>query len=139
MSMEYLFIYLLQIIECIEVIKIIFYIFTMTLILFYIVLGLSTDFKYEQYNGSSYIEFLDMTTKSVATVSRFCKKWILFCLILCLAFALIPSKQTFLLFGGVYYGKKTYQQISTNKRLEKVKTIIDLELDKMIKDLSNDN
>jgi hypothetical protein len=63
-------------------------------------------------------------------VSSFCL-WILF--------ALMPTKDTLLLLGGTYYGKKAIKQVATSEKLQKIDTIINLELDKRIKELKNAN
>lgn len=49
----------------------------------------------------------------------------------------IPTKQTLLFFGGVYLGKNAIKQIATSEKLKKLDTIINLELDNRIKELSN--
>lgn len=134
--MEYLFIFLLQFLDSIKVIATLVFCFTFIMLIFYVLLGCLTKFQYTKYDGGNY---MDISEETGVNASKFLQKWLPKFLVLCFIFILVPSKQTLLLFGGVYYGKKTYQQITTNKRLEKVKTIIDLELDKMIKDLSNDN
>ena len=52
---------------------------------------------------------------------------------------IVPTKQTMLLIGGTYLGKKAVKQVITDKKLEKVNTIIELELDKRIKELQDVN
>ena len=52
---------------------------------------------------------------------------------------LAPTKQTLLLMGGTYYGKKAVNAVVTSDKLQKVNTIIDLQLDKYIKDLQKGN
>ena len=47
----------------------------------------------------------------------------------------IPTKQTLLLMGGMYLGKKTVNTVITDEKIKKVDTIINLELDKRIKEL----
>ena len=51
---------------------------------------------------------------------------------------LAPTKQTLLLMGGTYYGKKAVNAVVTSDKLQKVNTIIDLQLDKYIKDLTKE-
>lgn len=51
---------------------------------------------------------------------------------------LAPTKQTLLLMGGTYYGKKAVNAVVTSNKLQKVNTIIDLQLDKYIKELTNE-
>ena len=47
----------------------------------------------------------------------------------------IPTKQTLLLIGGTYIGKKAVNQVVTDEKIKKIDTIINLELDKRIKEL----
>ena len=47
----------------------------------------------------------------------------------------IPTKQTLLLMGGMYLGKKAVNTVITDEKIKKVDTIINLELDKRIKEL----
>ena len=56
-------------------------------------------------------------------------------LIIVIICSLLPTKETLLLIGGTYLGKKAVNQVVTSDKLEKVNTIIDLQLDKYIKDL----
>ena len=50
----------------------------------------------------------------------------------------IPTKQTLLLMGGMYLGKKTVNTVITDEKIKKVDTIINLELDKRIKELKSE-
>lgn len=47
----------------------------------------------------------------------------------------IPTKQTLLLMGSTYLGKKAVNAVITNEKIKKVDTIINLQLDKYIKEL----
>ena len=47
----------------------------------------------------------------------------------------IPTKQTLLLMGGTYLGKKAINAVVTDEKIKKVDTIINLQLDKYIKEL----
>ena len=67
--------------------------------------------------------------------ANFAKKYAGGFLVLSLILFLFPTKQTLLLLGGTYYGKKAVKQIVTDKKIEKINTIIELELDKRIKEL----
>lgn len=51
----------------------------------------------------------------------------------------IPTKQTLLLLGGTYLGKKAVKQVVTDEKIKKIDTIINLELDKKIKELKGAN
>lgn len=48
---------------------------------------------------------------------------------------IIPTKQTLLLMGGTYLGKKAVNAVITDEKIKKVDTIINLQLDKYIKEL----
>ena len=52
---------------------------------------------------------------------------------------ILPTKQTLLLVGGTYLGKKAVNKVITSDKLNKVNTIIELELDKRIKELKGGN
>lgn len=128
--MEYLFIYLLQIFDYFEYITTGVWFFTLSLFLVYITLGFMTKFQHTKYDGGNYC---DISQEAGVAASKFCQKWLPITITISLFFVLIPTKQTLLLLGGTYYGKKAYQRISTNNKIEKINTIIDLELDKIIK------
>lgn len=51
----------------------------------------------------------------------------------------IPTKQTLLLLSGTYLGKKAVKQVVTDEKIKKIDTIINLELDKKIKELKGAN
>lgn len=51
----------------------------------------------------------------------------------------IPCKQTLLLMGGTYLGKRAVNEVVNSDKLEKINTIIDLQLDKYIKELKGNN
>lgn len=51
----------------------------------------------------------------------------------------IPTKQTLLLMGGTYLGKKAVNAVVTDEKIKKVDTIINLQLDKYIKELQANN
>lgn len=52
---------------------------------------------------------------------------------------IIPTKQTLLLMGGTYLGKKAVNAVVTDEKIKKVDTIINLQLDKYIKELQGQN
>lgn len=131
--MEYIFIYLLQIFNLVDLLFAFLCITDIGLIIFWLILGFCTRFEYTNYknNGS----YCDLTTETGQNGSKLCKKLIPIMLIITFFVAIIPSRQTLLLMGGTYLGKKAVKQIITDKKLEKVNTIIELELDKRIKEL----
>lgn len=50
---------------------------------------------------------------------------------------IIPTKQTLLLMGGTYLGKKAITTVATDEKLKKVDKIINLQLDKYIKEFED--
>ena len=69
---------------------------------------------------------------------RSIKKFYITCIIILITVSLIPTKQTLLLVGGTYMGKKAINTVVTSEKLKKVDTIINLELDKRIKELKGE-
>ena len=132
--MEYVFIYLLQIFEIVDTIQQSLFIFSIISIIFVILLGFLTKFQYSNYESTSYID--DLSTEQGQSCSKFCKKAIPLLLIITVLFCLMPTKQTLLLMSGVYYGKSAVAQITKSEKIKKVNTIIDLELDRLIKELN---
>lgn len=130
--MEYIFIYLLQIFNLFDFLFGCLCIADIGLIIFWLILGFCTRFEYTNYknNGS----YTDITTETGQNGSKICKK-IPIMLIITFFVAIIPSRQTLLLIGGTYLGKKAVKQVITDKKIEKINTIIELELDKRIKEL----
>ena len=63
------------------------------------------------------------------------KKFLIFLIVTPLILFLLPTKQTMLLIGGTYLGKRAVSAVATSDKLEKINTIIDLQLDKYIKEL----
>lgn len=121
--MEYVFIYLLQLFDTLEYIKI-----TTGVILFigaaFYVMG-----KCTYISNENYYKDLKLMYEKVLN-----KVFMLF-LSVFLITLFVPTRNTLLLMGGTYYGKKAVKQIVTDKKIEKVNTIIELELDKRIKEL----
>lgn len=118
--MEYLFIYGLQFADAISVIK---NILTALLI--------------------AYIVLTVVTLQEIRPDDEDLKKWwnlwikkiLIFLIVTPLILFLLPTKQTMLLIGGTYLGKKAVSAVATSDKLEKINTIIDLQLDKYIKEL----
>lgn len=125
--MEYIFIYLLQVFDNIEILKI-----TSGVILavggaFYLI-GKCQYMSDEKY----YAELKNIYNKVLDKIFYILLAIFIFGMI-------VPTKQTMLLIGGTYLGKKAVKQVITDKKLEKVNTIIELELDKRIKELQDLN
>lgn len=66
---------------------------------------------------------------------KFVKKLTIICASLFVFISFIPTKQTLLLMGGTYLGKKAVNEVVQSDKMEKINTIIDLQLDKYIKEL----
>ena len=133
--MEYLFIYLLQILHYIDIIKGVFLFLLIIGIISFIVLGFLTGFQYENHEQDGYGQITQNVAKSA---TKFFKNTIITFSILFLITALIPSQQMLVLMGATYYGKKAVTAMSDSKKLEKISTIIDLKLDSYIKDLQEE-
>ena len=128
--MEYLFIYLLQIADSLFYLQ----------LFIYILLGISIFawvFYYMIIDTISYYNSEKTTRKK--RLIRSIKKFYITCISILIIVSFIPTKQTLLLVGGTYLGKKAVNTIITDKKIEKVNTIIELELDKRIKELKGGN
>ena len=116
--MEYLFIYLLQLTDLIGFSKILLFVlmgFGIMSIPF--VAELSTEERFEKY-WDNLFDVLKVMLISLI---------ILF---------ILPTRQTLLLCGGVAVGKTAIDKISKSTYYEKVTKIIELELDKKVKEYS---
>ena len=54
--------------------------------------------------------------------------------ILWLLVVFFPSERTLIMSGGVFLGKTVYSKVTTSEKMQKVNTLIDLQLDKLIKE-----
>ena len=124
--MEYLFIYCLQLFDFLH--NAMFFLFFSTvvgIVVYFIAMSFRSDCMLN--SDIAFNKILCKISKNTAIIS----------LILFILFALTPTKNTLLLVGGTYYGKKAVKQVVTSDKLQKVDTIINLELDKRIKELKN--
>ena len=126
--MEYLFIYLLQMADNLSNLQDFIYVLLGISIFAYICI-------YIMIVSDSYYEEKLRQKRLVRSI----KKFYITCIIILITVSLIPTKQTLLLVGGTYLGKKAINTVITDKKIEKVNTIIELELDKRIKDLKGGN
>lgn len=115
--MEYLFIYGLQMANLVMVLAV------GLLIIIPLVLGFATVFL------SGDLEELQNSW------DKWMKKTLITSLITSLVLLALPTKQTLLLMGGTYLGKRAVNEVVNSDKLEKINTIIDLQLDKYIKEL----
>ena len=116
--MEYLFIYGLQMARILDGC---FAIIASILLVTTFILVMSYAFK---TNDDDYVKSFKDTRKTSIIL-----------LALTIALGLFPSEKTLLFMGATYLGKKAVNQVVTSDKLEKVNTIIDLQLDKYIKEL----
>lgn len=128
--MEYLFIYLLQIADSLFNLQ--FFIYTLLGITIF-----AWILSYMMLDTSSYYDSEKSTRKK--RLVRSIKKFYITCISILIIVSFIPTKQTLLLVGGTYLGKKAINTVITDKKIEKVNTIIELELDKRIKELKGGN
>lgn len=134
--MEYLFIYLLQLADSITAILAASICVTLisgvgSLISYF---AISTDYPYPH-------DVEERETQLNTMFVPFKKMFIVSTVIMVLV-GLIPTKNTLLLMGGTYLGKKAVNAVVTDEKIKKVNTIIELELDRRIKELqtgSKDN
>ena len=117
-TMEYLFIYGLQLADILKLISEI-----LISLLIIVIVGMVPAFIYkdEDANAKKWFDIL--------------RKIFIVLLIIVILSVLAPTKQTLLLMGGAYYGKKAVNAVVTSDKLQKVNTIIDLQLDRYIKEL----
>ena len=129
--MEYWLIYLLQLMGMLEAINILCGLLFVLSGIALIIMGFLTRFTYEKFEPNYY----DISKDTAICGSKIIKKTciISFCLALVLSF--IPTKQTTLMLGGMYLGKKVVSTVVTDEKVKKIDTIINLELDKRIKEL----
>ena len=126
--MEYLFIYLLQMAESLKNLQEFIYMLLAISIFAYIAI-------YIMIISDSYYDEKLRQKRLVKSAKNF----YINCIIVLIIASFIPTKQTLLLVGGTYMGKKAINTVVTSEKLKKVDTIINLELDKRIKELKGSN
>ena len=125
--MEYLFIYLLQLADAITAIQFASIVAT----IFSGVGSLITYFTISTDCGDDVEEQETLLNKIFVPF----KKMFIISTVIMVLIGLIPTKNTLLLMGGTYLGKKAINAVVTDTKIQKVNTIIELELDKRIKEL----
>lgn len=126
--MEYLFIYGLQMASRIDAMSTTGLVLSIAMIIITVVYFAEESWRITDGESSEYKIFnaLKKTTATIILITTF--------------LAILPTKQTMLLVGGTYLGKKAVNQVVTSDKMEKINTIIDLQLDRYIKELKgNDN
>lgn len=131
--MEYLFIYLLQIAGGIDgLLQVVIFVAVMSLI------GvLLTYYIREAIYASNYTD--EKEKQCIDNIKAITKKICIFAVTIFLILCIIPTKQTLLLMGGTYLGKKAVNAVITDEKIKKVDEIINLQLDKYLKELKEQN
>jgi formate hydrogenlyase subunit 3/multisubunit Na+/H+ antiporter MnhD subunit len=129
--MEYWFIYLLQLMDTLEAINILCCLLFVLSGVALIIMGFLTRFTYEKFEPNYY----DISKDTAICGSKIIKKTCIISVCLALILSFIPTKQTALMLGGVYLGKKAVNAVITDEKIKKIDTIINLELNKRIKEL----
>ncbi len=127
--MEYLFIYLLQLVEAVTSI-----LFAATVLTVFSGVGslisyfaISADYPHDVEEREAQLSKVFVPLKKIFITST----------VIMVLVGLIPTKNTLLLMGGTYLGKKAINAVVTDEKIKKVNTIIELELDRRIKELQN--
>ena len=125
--MEYLFFYLLQITDSLQFINVllIFILFSLSLM----------TITYATCNAEMF-EDENKYYKGQRTIFEAMKKGIIIVIICIFIISMIPTKQTLLLCSGTYIGKRITTNIVNSDKFQKIDKIIELELDKRIKELT---
>jgi hypothetical protein len=125
MIMEYLFIYLLQLSDVIRLIVSALCVFLIALLGLAVIVIVATEG--DVLNDPEAVRMKSWWKKS------FICPLVAVCFLGC-----IPTKSTLIYCGSVYLGKKAVQAITTSEKLQKIDTIINLELDKRINELKGE-
>lgn len=131
--MEYLFVYLLQVADIWQ-----------ALVTICIVLAVCSIIIFGMWIGFMIQEDVSLTPenneedwkKSVCGAFYVIKNIVIALIAVSIVGSFIPTKQTLLLIGGTYLAKRTVNSSVVNDKLEKINTVIDLQLDKYIKELN---
>ena len=70
-------------------------------------------------------ECFDKVKKGVKTI-------FITCIVVFLLGEILPNKQTLILWGGTFYGKKAVNQVVNSDKYKKISELIDLKLDSLI-------
>lgn len=136
--MEYLFIYLLQVCNGLQGIQILFIVLSIFSFVFLAVV-ISLSFSEGKIGEPSEEDKKHNTAYYQYYIARaFLKKLTIWCIVISIIFSLVPTKQTMLLMGGTYLAKKTISSDVVNSKLSKIDAIIDIQLDKYLKELKQE-
>lgn len=126
--MEYLFIYLLQMVDVVYNVSRFVTFLLILLMVFYVLALIVKSAMVAEGSEPKEIESADKVCGNTL-------KYIVIAIVTSAILWAIPTKQTLLLMGGTYLGKKTITTVVDSGKLEKINTIIDLQLDKYIDEL----
>lgn len=126
--MEYIFIYLLQFADVLQVACIVCWVLVVILLIS------SCAFYIEEREAA-----FELTRKECGEYKNLCKKYCILAFVLGIFLILLPTKQTLLFCGGLYLSKKAVNTITINEKLKKIDSIINFELDKKIKEMQEEN
>lgn len=131
--MEYLFIFLLQLAGSIDsLLEVVNFVAVISLI------GvLLTYYTREAIYASDYTS--EKEKQCIDNIKEMTKKICIFAVTIFLILCIIPTKQTLLLMGGTYLGKKAVNAVITDEKIKKIDEIINLQLDKYLKELKERN
>lgn len=131
--MEYLFIYLLQITDNISsLLEFACPAAILSLISLIIIFCIREAIYTSDYSDEKEKQCID-------NIIEITKKISIFMVATFLILAVIPTKQTLLLMGGTYLGKRAVNAVITDEKIKKVDEIINLQLDKYLKELKEQN
>lgn len=136
--MEYLFIYLLQVADTIEMVTFLGCTIATILGICGIVFAFFRMSEGEFGEPDEYDKEHKTTGYCFYIIKNGCFKTALITFLCTSIISLIPTKQTLLLMGGTYLGKKAVNTVVTDEKIKKIDTIINLQLDKYIKDLKKE-
>lgn len=135
--MEYLFIYLLQVMDVVDGI-----VFTSWLAFLGFIVALMVNCIATAINDDNFIP--DEKDKEYNTecyrlyvIRKYVTKGCIISILTAFLLSLIPTKQTLLLIGGTHLAKQTIKSEVVNNKLEKINDIIDIQLDQYLKDLKS--
>ena len=129
--MEYLFIYLLQLADMVDCICLTLLVAIVLLAFVAFVIISSSGYSIEDIFSVD----RDGRCEAVIGILAGIKMAIIVCGVLAMMVNFLPNKQTMLLMGGTYLGKRVATTVVDGGKFEKINTIIDLQLDKYIKEL----
>lgn len=136
--MEYVFIYLLQVADAISNVRPFFTALSVLCVIAWAFCSICAlaDNEYGEPTEDDK-EDCSCTYRYYVARTAF-KKATIFCFTMLIIASIIPTKQTMLLIGGTYLAKKTITSEVVNSKLSKIDTIIDIQLDKYIKELQKE-